>query len=644
MPLNRSSSVCALIPHFECEEWLGAAIESLLAQTRPLDGIVVIDDCSPVPPVEVVRRFPSVSLFTASENVGPYRLVQQVIDDTRFDAYLFQDADDWSAPDRLELLLREAEATGAELVGSHEVRILLEDAEAQPYRYPLDVNAALVDRPSSFPLLHPTSLVSRDLIARLGGFATGLRFSGDAEFLRRAGHAARVVNVDRYLYFRRKRRGSLTTGPGTGLQSPARLQLRADLAVRAEANADRTRRGEPVDLSPYAVRQPVTLVHRQGPALAPGAQGPVFVIGGPRSGMSVLTWALGQHPGLHAVRDGRALVELAATVARSAGFLDAQTSTLRAAFAPAIEAAVGSAPGRRFVAAHPELAATAPGLVDLFPTARFIHVVRPVEDVAGSFHRSPTDDELFLTADLAVDHWLSTTRAAVQVERAFGAGAVLRVPYSDLLDRPEEAVRTCLAFLGERFEPGCVRPLVGLEDRPADGPTDVPDAARALSEALLHGDGVPAVAEPEALEDLRQALAFRSTAGPGLRRRSMADHLRALVVASAPETATVVVASKGDPALVELGGREGWHFPQVEGGLYAGYHPADGDDAVAALEALVAKGAEFFALPASGFWWLDHYASLTRWLADRGRLVAFQEDAGALWRLDSEAGFRLVKP
>ena len=65
----------------------------------------MIDDASEDPPIDVVRRFEGVTLLHASENVGPYRLVQQVIEDTGYDAYLFQDADDWSREDRLELLL-----------------------------------------------------------------------------------------------------------------------------------------------------------------------------------------------------------------------------------------------------------------------------------------------------------------------------------------------------------------------------------------------------------------------------------------------------------------------------------------------------------------------------------------------------------
>jgi len=265
--LNRNSSVCALIPHYRCEQWLGACLESLLAQTRPLDGIVVIDDASPHPPVEIVRRFPTVTLLTAAENGGPYRLIQEVINNTRYDAYLFQDADDWSTSDRLELLLDEAERTGAELIGSQELRVLCDSSEILPCRYPLDVNAALAVRPAH-PLLHPTSMIARDLVQRLGGFATGLRFGGDSELLLRAGYVARIVNVPSYCYFRRHRSGSLTTDPTTGLETPVRLELQKLLKERQMNNASAVLRGESPLLEPFASAAPAQLTHILGPELS----------------------------------------------------------------------------------------------------------------------------------------------------------------------------------------------------------------------------------------------------------------------------------------------------------------------------------------------------------------------------------------
>ncbi len=267
--LDHEATVLAVVPHFRCEEWLPDALDSLLSQTRPPDGIVVIDDASSDPPVGIVRQFPRVILLAANENVGPYRLIQSVMEQAKYDAFLFQDADDWSRPDRLERLLDGAQATGAELIGSWEVRIFVQEGDVVRVEYPLDVNQALGNDPTAFPLLHPTSLVQRDLVLRIGGYASGMRFSGDAEFLRRAALVARVMNVPEYLYLRRKREGALTTSPETGLRSDARREVQHRLWERARLNAEKVALGEPPDLSPMAVAGPVPLRHLAGPPLAP---------------------------------------------------------------------------------------------------------------------------------------------------------------------------------------------------------------------------------------------------------------------------------------------------------------------------------------------------------------------------------------
>src|SRR6266581_4696420 len=50
-----------------------------------------------------------------------------------------------------------------------------------------------------------------------------------------------------------------------------------------------------------------------------------------------------------------------------------------------------------------------------------------------------------------------------------------------------------------------------------------------------------------------------------------------------PVGATVLVVSKGDPALLTLGQRTVWHFPRAVDGQYAGFHPADSNDAIRGL-------------------------------------------------------------
>jgi glycosyltransferase involved in cell wall biosynthesis len=98
--------------------------------------------------------------------------------------------------------------------------------------------------------------------------------------------------------------------------------------------------------------------------------------------------------------------------------------------------------------------------------------------------------------------------------------------------------------------------------------------------------------------------------------------IREAVCAALPPGATVVVVSKGDEELLELGeGRRGWHFPQNEEGVYAGYYPAGDSEAIAHLEELRDRGAEFLLFPGTAFWWLEKYEEFGRHLENRYRRV-----------------------
>jgi hypothetical protein len=89
--------------------------------------------------------------------------------------------------------------------------------------------------------------------------------------------------------------------------------------------------------------------------------------------------------------------------------------------------------------------------------------------------------------------------------------------------------------------------------------------------------------------------------------RGLIDRVRTITERVVPPQAIVAVVSRGDEALLDLNGRPAWHFPEARPGVYAGYHPADSDAAVAALAAARQRGAEFLLLPGTAYWWLEHY-------------------------------------
>jgi hypothetical protein len=104
-----------------------------------------------------------------------------------------------------------------------------------------------------------------------------------------------------------------------------------------------------------------------------------------------------------------------------------------------------------------------------------------------------------------------------------------------------------------------------------------------------------------------------------------------------PPHGTVVVVSKGDDALLELGGRRAWHFPRAEGGDYAGHYPADSTAAINHLESLRHKGADYLVLPRTALWWLEHYPDFARHLNQHYCRVLDEPDVGVIYSICDSA-------
>jgi hypothetical protein len=109
--------------------------------------------------------------------------------------------------------------------------------------------------------------------------------------------------------------------------------------------------------------------------------------------------------------------------------------------------------------------------------------------------------------------------------------------------------------------------------------------------------------------------------------------IREAVQLATPPGATVLLVSKGDRSLLDLEERNAWHFPQTAKGTYTGHHPADSATAIAQLEALRIRGAEYLIFPKTAFWWLEHYREFNRHLAMNYRLLADQPETCLIFEL-----------
>ena len=101
---DQGNRVSAIIPVHNRPDMIVRAVESVLAQTRPVDEIVIVDDGSehPVDRAALEARDPRIKVLLLPQNVGGSGARNAGIDAATGDWVAFLDSDDLWLPERLE--------------------------------------------------------------------------------------------------------------------------------------------------------------------------------------------------------------------------------------------------------------------------------------------------------------------------------------------------------------------------------------------------------------------------------------------------------------------------------------------------------------------------------------------------------------
>jgi glycosyltransferase involved in cell wall biosynthesis len=164
-------TVAVIIPTFNHARFLGDAIASVLAQTRPADEIIVIDDGSIDNPTAVVAQFPNVRMIrqdnrglSAARNTGLRNCTANYV--------VFLDADDRLLPIALQagLACFADRPDCAFVYGRH--RLISEDGHTilpEP-DYSIEEDAGLLAFLRGIPIVIHDVLYKRDCLLALNGF------------------------------------------------------------------------------------------------------------------------------------------------------------------------------------------------------------------------------------------------------------------------------------------------------------------------------------------------------------------------------------------------------------------------------------------------------------------------------------------
>jgi hypothetical protein len=257
-----------IIPHRGLERHLRLCVDSVRRQRVEGRISVALDqEARCVKFLRDVKADSAVRVFQCFPHpVGPYVARHRLGHAATAQFIAWQDSDDVSLPARFRTLADAANRHGAGLVGSHELEVDETKRQVVAVRYPLDVNAALDQIGAAHQLLFPMTIVRREVFAAVGGLSTNRIFSLDVNFWLAASLHTRAINVDEFLYIRRRRPGSLTRRPDLGSHSEARKALRAKreadyLAIRAgtlrieNSSLALRHRDEPVEIRPLTSTQ-----------------------------------------------------------------------------------------------------------------------------------------------------------------------------------------------------------------------------------------------------------------------------------------------------------------------------------------------------------------------------------------------------
>jgi succinoglycan biosynthesis protein ExoO len=128
-----SPKVSVIVPAYNAERYVENAVYSALAQTLADVEIIVVDDASTDATAQIVAGIcdDRVRLLRNERNCGPAQARNLALRAARGEWIAFLDADDWFAPNRLEVLLNLAAVSGTELVADD--LYLIRDGADRPW-------------------------------------------------------------------------------------------------------------------------------------------------------------------------------------------------------------------------------------------------------------------------------------------------------------------------------------------------------------------------------------------------------------------------------------------------------------------------------------------------------------------------------
>lgn len=209
------SRISVILPTYNRCNLIGETLNSLLAQSRRPDEILVIDDGSDDGTPEVLRRYGEYIRVIRQDNSGKARALNRALGEIRGELVWIVDDDDLLLPDAAEQLSTalETEGTLDFCCGRH--MDFTHDAQGEAKRHLRPPGYMCLSAPDEiFPhllegchIFQPGLMVRREVYEAVGPFRQDLVRSQDYEMLLRIARSRRGRQLDRVVFWHREHSG-----------------------------------------------------------------------------------------------------------------------------------------------------------------------------------------------------------------------------------------------------------------------------------------------------------------------------------------------------------------------------------------------------------------------------------------------------
>ncbi|NHN38096.1 glycosyltransferase family 2 protein [Pseudomaricurvus alcaniphilus] len=224
-PANNQPLISVLMAAYNAEHYIQTAINSILSQTYSNLELIIIDDASTDSTWEKIQELSDqrIKCYQNPGNLGYLKTCNKLFSSAQGQFITFQDADDWSAPLRLETQLQHLQKNEDILFcGTFCAKVFNPKLEAE-YTYPVtdkDIRRQLARGRTSL-FCGASIMFRRKLLEQVGGYRELFDRIGaeDIDWYLRALDVGKACNIPATLYYYRQHQGSISKSHNSGLSA-----------------------------------------------------------------------------------------------------------------------------------------------------------------------------------------------------------------------------------------------------------------------------------------------------------------------------------------------------------------------------------------------------------------------------------------